>query len=212
MNLGSHIAVAAVNSQDPAFWLGSALPDLAAMGRFRLLGSTVEPAVAEGISFHHATDQAFHGHPWFVGMQRRLHNTLTADGLARGPARAIAHVGPELLLDGAIPHKHLLNQSLATIEHLAPVLHSLVEPKHSSAWAEHLNLLQSRQPPEDNDDPEAVAARLNRMLSHRSRLAFPAAQINLVALRLAAAKPDIDQMGPSLVLELADHLGATPGS
>lgn len=209
MNFGGHIAVASVDRKEPLFWLGSALPDLAAMGRFRLLGSTTEPIVGAGIRFHHATDAAFHGHPWFVAIQRLLQDQLQSDGLGRGPARAIAHVGPELLLDGALDHLAPTKKALATIGQVKHELVSLVNDEHQPRWLEHLDLVHSRPFPTDNDDPEAVARRLHRMLARRSRLSFEADHLSMVARRLEAAQPDIEQTAFPLVAELAEQLRST---
>ncbi len=212
MNFGGHIAVASIDRHEPLFWLGSALPDLAAMGRFRLLGSTTEPLVEAGIRFHHDTDSAFHGHPWFIATQRRLQEQLQSDGLGRGPARAIAHVGPELLLDGALDHESRTAEALAAIDGVADRLVGLVPGEHQPRWLEHLDRLHSTSATTDNDDPEAVAARLYRMLARRSRLAFDSTHLSMVAGRLATAQPAIEEKAEPLVVELAEQLGSPPAS
>lgn len=179
------------------------------MGRFRMLGSTPEPTVDAGIRFHHATDSAFHAHPWFVATQRRLQEQLQSDGLGRGPARAVAHVGPELLLDGAIDHDEPMSAALAALTEVSAELRTLVNPEHQTRWLEHLGRVGSTSMPADNGDPAAVASRLHRILSRRPRLAFEADQLTIVTGRLADAQPDIVATAESLVAELADQLRAS---
>lgn len=198
--------MARVNNDQPLFWLGSALPDWAAMGRFRLMGSTTEPSVEAGIRFHHATDSAFHAHPWFVATQRRLQQQLQSDGLGRGPARAIAHVGPELLLDGAIDHHDPTTAALDALAGASGDLLDLVTEEHRANWSSHLDRLTSGSMPTDYDNPTAVASRLFRILARRPRLAFPSDDVAVVACRLADAQPDIVDIAGPLVAELADQL------
>ena len=77
------------------------LPDFATMVRARLADAE-DPEVAAGIAHHHATDAAFHGMPAVLGLMRELDERLAALGCARGPRRAVAHIGVELLLDGVL--------------------------------------------------------------------------------------------------------------
>src|SRR5438874_13394876 len=103
VNFVGHIATglrAAGDGDDPAFLVGTALPDFASMRRTRL-GPAVGP-LADGIALHHATDHAFHADGWFLDLERDLRDGLRRDGLPAGPARPCAHLGPELLLDRAL--------------------------------------------------------------------------------------------------------------
>lgn len=208
MNTGGHVTLAVRKQPNlPGYWLGSALPDLAAIGRFRLLGCSETSAITEGIAFHHATDEAFHRNPWFVEKQRSLHRALTDEGVERGPARAVAHVGPELLLDGRLLDDRTgLNAALDLIPVLVDDLVNLVEPQHRGGWREHLGHITERGLPTDYHDPDAVAARLFRILRGRRRLAFSAEQIDLVARQLHGVKPEIDHTAQKLVDDLAREL------
>src|SRR5690606_22101883 len=81
--------------------LGAMLPDFATMSRARLAeASDVE--VAGGIALHHETDRVFHHLPAVLALMRELDERLERAGCARGPRRAVAHIGVELLLDGVL--------------------------------------------------------------------------------------------------------------
>lgn len=99
MNFFGHALAAAALRPDPDFVLGAMLPDLASMAGLRLLAAE-EPVLAEGISFHYASDARFHAAPAFRCAYLEATRALRAAGVRRGPARATAHAGLELLLDG----------------------------------------------------------------------------------------------------------------
>ena len=213
MNAGGHIAVVAGLSgqeAEPGLLLGSALPDLAAMGRFRLLGATANASVAKGIFLHHRTDEAFHRHPWFTRRNRALIEQLQEAGVQRGPARACSHVGIELLLDGELLRHQSLTQATTTafaaIGPRRPDLSSLVLAPHSERWLQHLDRLADHQLPTDYHDPWAVARRLQRILARRPRLALAQELVGTVAEVLAGHKPEIDATAGSLVAELTAEI------
>lgn len=207
MNVGSHILVAARISDDVDQWLGAALPDFAAMGRFHLC---VPPAawpdardqpIRAGIALHHRTDEAFHRHPWFTERVQIIRHRLEAQGIARGPSRAIAHVGPEMLLDGALlgGHQPLIDATFGALDHHR---RSLADWTRSSTvghptvdravdWTMHLERLVNYGLPSDYSDPVAVAHRLLRILAGRSRLGFQANQLGIVIAELEAQYPTI---------------------
>ena len=86
------------------------LPDFFSMLRERL--PNFEPgALQDGVDFHHTTDSVFHDSAGFLQWQRASLAQLHELGLRRGPARAVAHAGVELLLDLAIA------QALDNCEH-----------------------------------------------------------------------------------------------
>src|SRR5262245_17438640 len=108
VNLVGHVAVAARQTADasPAYLVGAMLPDLAAMTRVRL-GPPVPPFPAStdlsaGIALHHLSDAAFHGSRWFNEHNRALRDALLDAGVDPGAARASAHAGLEMLLDGEL--------------------------------------------------------------------------------------------------------------
>lgn len=214
MNFSAHIAVAAHLSDpdhDAGWLLGSALPDLAAMGGFRLLGATSDEAVSRGIGCHHATDRAFHQHRWFTERNRALRGRLAELGVARGPARACSHVGIELLLDGELmsrgPTQRHTASAVAAVGPRRQELTSLV-PTRPQAWQRHLDLLASRPLPLDNHDPQRVALRLHRILSNRPLLALDEAMVDVVAEALAEYKPAIDTSAEEIVTAVAAEVSS----
>ena len=108
MNFFGHAVIAsrsdaARGSVRAEFVLGSMLPDFASMLRMRPPRVTSR-ALEEGLRHHHATDDAFHGSESFLEFSRHASIFLGARGLSRGSARAVAHVGVELIVDGALDH------------------------------------------------------------------------------------------------------------
>lgn len=221
MNAGGHLAVAAAalatgsrpeldDAHRAGYLLGSALPDLAAMGRFRLLGSTDDTAISEGIATHHRTDDLFHRHPVFVEANRSVREALTAAGVARGPAMACGHVGVELLLDGRL----LVDAGVARARDAAfdaigarwSALATLVPDPRRDAWRHHLERVAAWRLAGDYDDPAEVATRLHRILARRPRLALPADAVTTVADALAEQRPHLRARAPGLVTELAAAL------
>ncbi len=206
MNVAGHVAVAMrLHPDRPRVWLGAALPDIGAMGRFRLMGDSADTDVRTGIAVHHATDDAFHRHASFTGVMARLRSDLDDDGIGRGPARAVAHVGPELLIDGRLLDQDdvidAIDAAFAEIENLGPALSTLVE-RDGEAWGQHLSRVAGWGLPTDYADPQAVARRLHRILLRRPRLAFPDDQVGPIGQRLAAEQPAIDDALPDLVDDL----------
>jgi hypothetical protein len=210
-----HRGPAGAEASTVGFLVGAALPDLAAIGRFRLLERPADPAVAAGVDLHHRTDEAFHRHHWFRSNCAGLTARLEQLGLGRGAARACGHVGVELLLDG-----HLLTDraglrpsvqgAIEAAGRGAAAFGDLVAPAHRGAWHDHLERLGGWEVPADYHHPEAVAARLQRILSSRSRLAFPAREVGSVARALAERNDAVVAGADPLLADLYRELAATP--
>ncbi|MDH4076619.1 MAG: hypothetical protein OEW29_11835 [Acidimicrobiia bacterium] len=214
MNLGAHIAVAAAAGRDdPGERLGSALPDVAGMGRFRLNrgpGGTRASAIESGIRLHHRTDDLFHGHRWFVARQAEMHNELIAAGFGRGPALACAHVGVELLLDGVLlgdePTAETVRHTFAAIDDLRAPLGALVEPDREPGWQAHLSRFTGGAVVAGLDDPAEVARRLHRVLARRPRLAFASGRLPHLVEVLGQRVPAVADGAHALVADLAARL------
>src|SRR5688572_19138971 len=96
------------------------LPDFATMCGGRI-DSAATDEVTRGITLHHATDAAFHTLPVVTGLMRELDGQLADRACARGPRRAVAHVGVELLLDG-----ELTDEPAYRAAYLAGIAHDAV--------------------------------------------------------------------------------------
>src|SRR5262245_49760363 len=101
MNFFGHATVACARDAAPRFVLGSMLPDLAGMASLRIRG-VHDPELERGVELHHATDRAFHGLPPFRAVCSAALTLLEPQGVSRASARAVGHVGAELLLDGLL--------------------------------------------------------------------------------------------------------------
>jgi hypothetical protein len=176
---------------------GAALPDFAAMGRFRLARRPVDRWLALGVEAHHRTDDAFHHHPWFTDHSSRLRAGIEMLGIGRGPARAIGHVGVELLLDGElIERRPSLQRTTDSVLSLADNgklgIHEIVPPDQQAGWREHLARIADWRVAQDHHHPAIVAERLYRILSRRPRLSFDRVQVPAVAEALTG---QLDAMG-----------------
>ncbi len=209
MNVTGHIVVASKLSDDPRVLLGAALPDLATFGGHRLMRPATNAAIAEGIRLHHRTDDAFHGSEWFQSRQRRLRADLAKREVPRGPARAAAHVGPEMLIDGALladdAVRQLVDDAMAQLTVESNDLRSLVD---APEWTDELAAIQRRGIPSDYSEPSAVALRLERVLRRRPRLRLDPGLIPVVTDALEVEASGIASTTHALIDQLAADVRA----
>jgi len=170
MNFFGHAAVASWSTPAAGTVLGAMLPDFATMVRARL-GEPTDPSIAAGIDHHHATDATFHALPAVLGLMRELDERLAALGCARGPRRAVAHIGVELLLDGVLVDEPAYRDAYAT---------ALAHDAAGVRWRDDdgpprfdtlLVRLRAHGTPDDLRRTHAITQRLHRMLAHRPLLA-----------------------------------------
>lgn len=197
MNHLGHVAVGwATGRRDPAFLLGTALPDLASMVGVRVDRALLPPTVAEGVACHLAADEAFHAHPVFREGSAALRADLRASGLATGPTRAVGHAGWELLLDGALVGGEVEAAYRSSLD-VADVVLSAIGSDQRYRWS---RLLAHRPaPPLRYDDPVWVAERLRSMLAHRPRLGFDVGSAGVVAAVLAEHRPRVAAVADEVV-------------
>ncbi|MBK9029986.1 MAG: hypothetical protein IPL61_01385 [Myxococcales bacterium] len=196
MNFFGHAAVASWHSAEPGVALGAMLPDFATMCGARL-GPQDDAAIAAGVDLHHATDAAFHRAPVVVGLFREAEARLTARGVRRGPTRACAHVGVELLLDGVLlPEPAYQRAFRAGLDHDGAV--AWHDPEGADRFVALRARLRDHAPPTDLGSGGGVARRLIRILAGRPLLAPTAAEHGPIALaldelvaRVAAAAPTV---------------------
>jgi hypothetical protein len=201
----THVALAA-GSDDPAYLLGAALPDLAPMAGVRLARGGLDGALAAGVRCHLAADAAFHAHAVFRAGSGALRRTLTDRGVASGPARAVGHAGWELLLDGTLVGtavEDAFRRSLAVGEEVLPVL----APDDRPRWTRFLARVRASSGLR-YDEPRWVAERLHGMLAHRPRLRLPDRQVTTVAEALAAAAGPVAAVATAVLDDTAVGAGA----
>lgn len=205
MNYLGHAFVASLQSSDPAFALGAMLPDLTQMAGLRL--TRVSARLIDGIAFHHRTDSAFHAHPSFVDGQRALQRALSDAGVRKGPARAMAHIGIEFLIDAAfVPsdgYLEALELGAADSDIWGPcepeirsVLRGLCGHLRARLWAPH-QVTEVR-----------LIERLRATLDRRPRLAPTPAEVAQGSLTLAKQAERWKLAGPDIASAILLQLRA----
>lgn len=216
MNFLAHVHVAReAGDRDAAYLLGAALPDLASMAGVWLDRERMPERVAAGVRCHLRADEVFHGHPAFVAGSSALRAALLEAGLARGPARAVGHIGWELLLDGQLVRSaaeaaYWEAMAGAHRVRVAPAADGDVDVAGQRRWAEFV-AVGGRRPELRYDDPVWVAERVVAVLGRRPRLRVPAAQVLVVAEVLAGQVEAVGSVAPQVFADVADALlGARP--
>ncbi len=205
MNYFAHLLTARhARPLTPAEGLGTVLPDLLPHGVLDL--SRLAPDVLAGRALHHRADHAFHGHRRFQALDHALRAQLSASGLPPGAARACAHVGTELLLDGTIEASDVVAPWRAALAE-AHLVHVALSPVASAQWEITVGWA-TRTRPADLAEPTAVAERLFRILGRRPRLAFDPKAVGAVADALADHLPQIVRYGPELLVDTSEALRA----
>lgn len=213
MNFYAHVVAASWHNEEPAFALGSMLPDFASMLRARL--PRQESAVlARGVKFHHRSDRVFHALDEFRAQESWTLQHMLSAGLRRGPARGVAHVGVELCLDGALVGNpsadRLYTQALEYALHSPPTFE---DAETSTRFQGLATRLVEHGLPTDYRDPQVVGERLLRILKPRPLLRLAS---NEEALLMAAVEPlhrrvgaKADTIMQSLARLLSEHEVAT---
>lgn len=211
MNFFGHAAVATDFTLDPAFILGSMLPDFCSML------ATRPPAVrdqrlAAGVRFHHATDLVFHELEAFQRLSRAAHQELLARGLGRGSARAVAHIGVELLIDDVLAERKVVRSAYVSAleigrDHEVTRALGFEEPARHHFEILVERLLERGVVP--HVPASHIAERLRRALASRPRLAFSAQDSFRVEEWIVQARPDVVASVPALTDALLGELRRT---
>jgi hypothetical protein len=213
VNFFGHAAVttwsAPASGAVPAVVLGAMLPDFATMCGGWITSSAGDAGVTEGIALHHATDAVFHQLPVVTGLMRELDEHLVHGQCARGPRRAVAHIGVELLLDGVLTGEPAYRA--AYLDGLAhdPAL-QWREPGDAPRFAILIERLRAHGVPEDLRRPEAITARVHRVLAHRPLLAPSPVDLRAIRHALVAFKPRIDVAADTIIRGMRAALGVDP--
>jgi len=204
MNFFGHAAIAGRFRASPEFVLGSMLPDFCGMLGLRS-PRPVTGSLGEGVRFHHLTDQAFHELAAFRSFCGESTVWLDARGVRRGTARAVAHVGVELLLDAALAEgdaeRSVYLAALGAAQ--APELFERAEfePSERTRLAGLARALEqrgvSRAP-----DTALVVGRLERALSARPRLRIEPADLEHVGAWVESFQGRVLSSTPEIVNEL----------
>jgi acyl carrier protein phosphodiesterase len=192
VNFFGHAAVASWSSDSPAVVLGAMLPDFATMSGARIANDGAHEAeLGRGIDIHHATDATFHRLPVVTGLMRDLDTLLLERNCARGPRRAVAHIGVELLLDGVLVDEPTYRDAYthALTHDGEPVWR---EPDDPARYAMLIARLRAYGVPDDLRDPASITHRLGRMLAHRPLLAPSPSDLAAIRDALTVYKPRID--------------------
>jgi hypothetical protein len=204
MNFFGHAVVASWRSAHPAFVLGAMLPDFATMIRARPPSSS-HREISLGIGFHHATDQVFHDAPTFRRLSARALTELDARGLSRGSARAVAHIGVEILLDGCLSSDRGARDAYLAALAAHDELDARIEWKRERSRGDLGDLvraLSARGVRREHQAPEIVAFRVSRALAPRPRLALDPQSAVEVRNWAEATAPEVARATDELVAEV----------
>jgi hypothetical protein len=186
------------------------LPDFAAMLRVRP-PHTLSAALSAGVQFHHATDRVFHEATAFLEISRTAFRWLSEHGLGKGGARAVAHIGVEILLDGALAtaDEPGAEAYLRALEHASDARVSGQIAWDVPTAARFVNLchtLLARGVSREEPAAELVAARVRRALDGRPRLALDDAGQSVVRDWVTLARASIVARAPGIIFELEQRL------
>jgi hypothetical protein len=209
VNFFGHGWLAARARPDAAFVFGAMLPDLAAMAGLRV-AEVAHAGADAGRRFHLATDAAFHRAESFSRLCVASTSSLREAGLRRGPARAIGHVGVELLLDGWLAAAEgvpaLYGEALALGPELAPAIAFRASGGPAPLLDVCARIAAAKLAPDAWCEPARLTARLARILARRPLLALEARELPAVRLWAARARPEVAAAAPRLLREIGDVL------
>lgn len=210
MNFFGHAWVARWVTEHAPFLLGAMLPDFASM--LRLAPPAAHDADLEaGIHFHHATDRAFHGSRTFQSLEQQSLVALAALGIPKGPRRALAHVGVELLIDEELAARTATWGGFAAALEFGDSdrCRSALAWKSADAGARVSALCRRlRGGATPAAGTRAIAARLVAALANRPRLALAAEHTPALEEWLGDCRPQVREVLPALLGDLARELGA----
>jgi len=184
--------------------LGSMLPDFETMVRVRLT-EVRNPDIQRGIDLHHRTDHAFHRTPTFLALCSHALAELTQAGVRRGTARAVAHIGSEMFLDG-----WLANEQGRVDDYLSALRMDASDhlqwQDEGRAFVKLNERLLGWGAPHDYGEPPFVLERLCDTLQRRPALSLLDDQLDPVAKYLPFLQRMVERAATELLDELQDAL------
>jgi len=208
MNFFGHAAIAGRFEPHPAFVLGAMLPDFCGMLGLRV-PEPEQGKLAAGVRFHHVTDHAFHELERFRSLYRDAIVLLDGRGVRRGTARAVAHVGVELLLDAELAESAEARALYLTALEAAREPGLLAVTAFGQAEREQLGRLTgslAERGVAKRPSTEQVVARLERALGGRQRLAIRSHDVALVSDWVELFRERVVASAPALVSELTSAI------
>lgn len=205
VNFVGHAAVAWQKRPEPGFVLGAMLPDFASMSRARVRAVRAG-AVADGVDHHHEVDVRFHRSAAFRRLCAEAHDRLAARGVRRGGARGAAHVGVELLLDGALVSDAAVREAYVAALAAPDAAIQWRTADCAARWASLRDRLAAHGVPDEYTDPAVVADRVVAILRRRPLLALNPREADEVARWLAAAQPHVLDAAPHLLRDAGTEL------
>ncbi len=190
MNYFGHAAVASWRREPPGFVLGAMLPDFSSMCGARLAPGG-DAAIEAGIALHHATDAAFHALAPVTASMRELDGRLEHGGCAKGPRRAVAHIGVELLIDGVLVADEAYRAAYSAALDVDPAGIAWRNPGDRDRFAQLFARLRGHGPPDDLRRVDSIVMRLSRVLAHRPLLAPNAADLRAIHAALVDHQPRV---------------------
>ena len=205
MNFYSHAVVASWVSPEPSFVLGSMLPDLCRMAGEKPL--KVGGLVGHGIDCHEHADAIFHGHQDFRQLCSAGFERLQELGLSRGSARASAHIGVELLIDGWLyDDEYGREHYLASVARGADVL---ADHGPSPALLSVVRSLHGRGVERAHTSADAVARRIDYATRGRKRLALARRDLSQLRKWADETRTVVEAASPRMIRDVASSLGAS---
>jgi hypothetical protein len=210
MNFFGHTVLAVKRSAEPAFVLGSMLPDFATMIRARP-PRTEHAGIDSGIQFHWRTDEVFHRSPAFRTLSHDAFVWLSRRGVRSGSAHAVAHVGVEILLDAALSDDDGAQQAYrAALVQAAPADLGRRLGWGSDEQRDRFDALRerllARGPIIKEITSDTVAERLRSVLADRPRLSLDETSVRIVREWACLARVDVSACTAPLIQDLAAQL------
>jgi hypothetical protein len=222
MNFFGHAAVAASHFSAEAnppgarelatLCAGAMLPDFIGMLRLSrpVLGDEL---LTRGVAFHHRTDEVFHDLPSFHRLSRQAFAWLSERQLPRGPARAVAHIGIEMLLDEVLAKERPARDAyLSALEVPIGAMLTFATPADAERLAALQKALLGRSATDRAPAAELVAERIVRTLSGRPRLATDEAGQLLLGGWVALTRPLVERDAPEVFAMLRERLANFNGA
>jgi hypothetical protein len=183
------------------------LPDLIAMARAsseRIQFSSAE--LKAGWDFHLRTDEVFHRTRSFQVLNRTALDHFARLKIRKGPARACAHIGVEMLIDASLaedsryhaPYVQALRWGAQRV-----VRFGYSDPSVKTRLSALLEHLADEGPKVHNAEPERLAFRLERTLYDRPKLKPTNSELQAMAHYLGDFQ-FMSQAVEELLVELQD--------